>query len=198
MTDHSDTAADRTATVLLLAPEVRRTTGVLSAAALDGDRRPDRAVAVTVTGTARRWVDGWKRRAGTSTAVTCVDVDGDTRSTASASARDDPDVSVERVADPAAPEKIGRTVSDVLQRADDGGESVALFVHTLDDLLAHVSEATAFKFVYTLGEVVRRVDGTAYFHLDPDAHAAKTVQTFAVACDQTVELDGFETDRAAE
>lgn len=196
MTDDSDTAADQAATVLLLAPEVGSTAGVLSAAALDGGRQPDRAVAVTVTGTAESWLDGWERRGGPSTAITCVDVDGATRSAASESDRTTPGAEIERVTDPAALEELGRTVSDVLQRADDEGESVALFVHTLDDLLAHVDEATAFKFVYTLGEVVRRVDGVAYFHLDPDAHDPETVETFSVVCDRVVELDRFEASRS--
>jgi len=194
MSDDPD-AADQAATVLLLAPEVGSTAGVLSAAALDGGRQPDRAVAVTVTGSARNWVDGWERRARSNAAVTCVDVDGATRSAAVATGDADGGVDIERVADPSALEELGRTVCDVLQRADDEGESIALFVHTLDDLLAHVDEATAFKFVYTLGEVVRRVDGVAYFHLDPDARDSETVETFSVVCDRTVEPGEFETDR---
>jgi len=197
MTDDSDAAADQAATVLLLAPEAGSTAGVLSAAALDDDR-PDRVVAVTVTGTAERWLDGWNRRTQSDPAVTCVDVDGATRSTASESDRVGPGVEREHVADPAALEELGRTVSDVLQRADDEGESVALFVHTLDDLLAHVDEATAFKFVYTLGEVVRRVDGIAYFHLDPDGRDRETIENVSIVCDRTVEIDRFEANRSPE
>jgi len=182
------------ATVLLLAPDIGSTAGEVVAAALE--ERPDRVVAVTVAGTAERWLDGWRRSASSSpaTSVTCVDVAGDTRSVTAEAERlgDDHDgtgVAVERVRDPTALEELGRTVSDVLQRADEADERVAVVVHTLSDLCTHVDEATAFKFVYTLGEVVDRVDAAAYFHLDPAAGGPETVETFSVVCDDVVELD---------
>ena len=96
---------------------------------------------------------------------------------------------VEHVRDPTALERVGRLVSDVLQRAADNDQRVGVTVHSLSDLLQFVDEATAFKFAYTLSEVVRRVDGTVYFHLDPAAHDEETVETFSVVCDRVTRIE---------
>jgi len=154
----------------------------------------DSVVAVTVTGSAADWLERWDRHDElSSTSVTCVDATERTRSTAFSGA--DPtrevtaDATVQRVDRATDLERVGRKVSDVLQRADEGGERVGVAVHSLSDVVQRVDEATAFKFAYTLGEVVRRVDGTAYFHLDPAAHDEETVETFTVVCDRVTDAD---------
>lgn len=184
--------------VLLLAPMVRDTATEAAATLLERGSRPvDHVVGVTITHSAESWVRAWDRHAGSSTRVSCIDVDGGTRAVAASDgglARP----SVEQVADPSDLEALGRAISDVLERATDNGERLGLAVHSVSDLLHHVDEATAFKFVYTLGEVVRRVDGTAYFHVDPDSHDVDTVDTFATTCDAVVELNGDVTVTARE
>ena len=172
--------------VLLLAPDARDT-ATSAAALLESESESlDHVVGVTVTESAASWVRAWERHAGASTRVSCVDVDGRTRAVAG----DGGESVVPAVEDTQDLETLGRTVSDVLERATDGGERVGLAVHSVSDLLYHVDASAAFKFVYTLGEVVRRVDGTVYFHLDPAAHDAETIDTFAAACDAVVHLDG--------
>lgn len=188
--NESDGQLDGATSVLLLAPDVRDTAASAAASLLECEsHRLDRVVGVTVTESASSWLRAWQRHADASTRVSCVDVDGRTRAVAG-DGGESVVPSTESVEDPADLEKLGRTVSDVLEDAADGGERVGLAVHSVSDLLYHVDESTAFKFVYTLGEVVRRVDGTAYFHLDDRAHDSATVETFAAACDAVVHLEG--------
>lgn len=176
--------------VLLLAPDVRDTAAAATAALLERESQSlDHVVGVTITESAGSWVRVWERHAGASTRVSCVDVDGHTRAVAGDDGGGDLP-SVEPVDDPADLETLGRTISDVLERATDRDERVGLAVHSVSDLLYHVDEATTFKFVYTLGEILRRVDGTGYFHVDPAAHDGDTVDTIAAACDAVVHLDG--------
>jgi len=180
---------DAAESVLLLAPAVRNAGANAAATLLERGSRPlDRVVAVTVSGSADQWVDAWNRHADPLTRVSCIDVDGGTRSVTEADGGCTT-VPVERVAEPSDLETLGRAISDVLERASDDGERVGLAVHSVTDLLHHVDEASVFKFVYTLGEVVRHVDGTVYFHLDAGAHDGETVDTFAAACDAVVELN---------
>jgi hypothetical protein len=187
--DGTDVLDDATS-VLMLAPAIRDAGAKATAALFDQQRRRfDRVVAVTITGSADRWFEAWERHADPLTSVSCVDVDSETRSTATTDGGP-MTVPLERVAEPSDLETLGRAVSDELQRASDEGERVGLAVHSVTDLLDYLDESTVFKFIYTLGEVVRRVDGTVYFHLDAGAHDAETVDTFAAACDAVVEVDG--------
>ncbi|WP_436923238.1 DUF7504 family protein [Halosimplex amylolyticum] len=178
-------------TVLLLAPDVQsRPIDACVRAFQRVDERVDRAAAVTITKSASEWLSLWDRSpVSTTTPVTCVDVDEATRSAASRS-EDTAGATVRRVSDPGDLEALGRQVSDVLQQADEAGDDVGVAVHSLSGILRHVEESTAFKFVYTLGEVTRRVDGVAFFHLDPDVHEPATVETFRILCDAVVQFDG--------
>jgi len=174
-------------TVLLLAPDLQEQSTDACMAVLDGlGERVDRVVPVTVTHDASEWLSLWEREVDDGPAVAaCVNVDRTTRSTVETV--DEPVVPVERVSDPTDLETIGRRVSDALQRADEAGDSVGVAVHSLTGLLEHVDEPTGFKFVYTLGEVARRVDGVVVFHLDPNAHDDETVETFRIVCEAVVD-----------
>lgn len=186
----SDSRLEEATSVLLLAPDVRDRTTTATASLLERESRGfDHVVGVTVTESAGSWIRAWGRNADASTRVSCVDVDGRTRAVAGDGGG--PLLpSVESVEDPTDLEALGRTISDVLERSADRDERVGLAVHSVGDLLHHVEESTAFKFVYTLGEVVRRVDGTVYFHLDPRGPDAGTIDTFAAACDAVVHFEG--------
>ncbi|QLH84572.1 DUF7504 family protein [Halosimplex pelagicum] len=177
-------------TVLLLAPDVSDRPTDACMTVLDGlGDRIDRAVPVTISLPAAEWLSLWEREADTGPPLAaCVDVDRTTRSTAETAGTDGA-VPVERVVDPTDLEAIGRRVSDVLQRADDDGDRVGVAVHSLTGVLGYADEPTAFKFVYTLGEVARRVDGVVVFHLDPAAHDDETVETFRIVCDAVVDAD---------
>jgi KaiC/GvpD/RAD55 family RecA-like ATPase len=185
----SDDRLREATSVLLLAPDVRDRATTVTASLLERESRDfDHVVGVTVTESASSWVRAWRRHADAGTRVSCVDVDGRTRAVAGDGG--EPVVpSVESVEDPTDLEALGRTVSDVLERSAEGDERIGLAVHSVSDLLHHVDESTAFKFVYTLGEVVRRVDGTVYFHVDPRECDSPTVDTFAAACDAVVHLE---------
>lgn len=182
-------------TVLLLASDVSDRPTDACVTVLDGlDDRIDRAVPVTISLPATEWLSLWERKIDAEVPLAaCVDVDRTTRSVAE-TADIDGSVPVERVADPTDLEAIGRRVSDVLQRADDAGDSVGVAVHSLTGVLQHADEPTAFKFVYTLGEVARRVDAVVVFHLDPAAHDDETVETFRIVCDAVVEADRRRAD----
>lgn len=185
--DAAGVLGDATA-ALVLAPSVRDTAASATAALLEsGERTHDRVVAVTVGQSADSWLRAWDRHVDAATKVSCVDVAVGTRSAATTDggARKIP---FEQITEPADLESLGRTISDVLERTNDNGERVGLAVHSLTDLLGFVDEPTVFKFVYTLGEVVRRVDGAVYFHLDPAAHDEESVDTFAAACDAVVDV----------
>ncbi|WP_415378619.1 hypothetical protein [Halosimplex sp. TS25] len=188
--DDGDALADAT-TVLLLAPDVQsRSMDACVRAFRRIDDSIDRVAAVTLTGSASEWLSLWTHSTLSGTKpVTCVEVDETTRSAAVAT-DGATDATVERVSDPTDLEALGRRISDVLERADDAGDDVGVAVHSLTGILRHVDESTAFKFVYTLGEVTRRVDGVAFFHLDPDAHEPTTVETFRILCDTVVQSEG--------
>jgi len=188
----SDGAVDLSETplVLLLAPAVRDRPMDACVRALEGIGDDiDRVTAVTITDSARDWLSIWDQTSMCeSTPVTCIDVDGATRSTTTdvvSTAR----TQVERIRDPTDLEAVGRRVSDALDRADEADDATGIVVHSLTGILQHVDESTAFKFVYTLGEVIRRVDGIVFFHLDPGAHDAETVETFRIVCDAVVDWD---------
>ncbi|MEF8851681.1 MAG: hypothetical protein V5A28_04555 [Haloarculaceae archaeon] len=185
-----DGRLDDARSVLLLAPDVRDAAASAAASLLERESRQyDHVIAVATTESASSWVRAWNRHASDTTRVSCVDVDGQTRAVAG----DDGEPvipSVEPVESPADLEVLGRAVSDALERSDDRDERVGLAVHSVSDLLSHADESTAFKFVYTLGEVVRRVDGTVYFHFDGRTHDSATVDTFAAPCDAVVHLEG--------
>ncbi|QPV61674.1 hypothetical protein I7X12_13030 [Halosimplex litoreum] len=177
-------------TVLLLAPDAYDHSTDACVTVLDrlGDRI-DRAIPVTISLPAAEWLSQWERGADTGPPLAaCVDVDRPTRSAAGAATADST-VPVERVVDPTDLEALGRRISDVLQRTADAGDRVGVAVHSLTGVLQHVDEPTAFKFVYTLGEVARRVDGIVVFHLDPGAHDDDTVETFRIVCDAVVDTD---------
>jgi hypothetical protein len=179
---------DDATSVLLLAPAVRDAAAGAAAKLLEKDSQThDRVVAVTFSQSAESWTRVWDRHVGVATNVSCIDVDCGTR--AASADGGSAAVPVERVAKPADLKTLGRTVSNVLEQASDRGERVGLAIHSLTDLVHHVDEPTAFKFVYTLGEVVRRVEGTVYFHLDPGAHDDESIDTFAAACDAVVDID---------
>lgn len=189
-----DTAFEDVTTVLLLAPDVQgRSVDTCVRALQRVDEQIDRAAAVTINRSASEWLAQWESKpVSATTPVTCVDVDEDTRSTAS-----EPDgisgTTVERISDPTDLEALGRRISDVLERANEAGDDMGIAVHSLTSVLRHVDESTAFKFVYTLGEVTRRVDGVVFFHLDPDAHDQTSVETFRILCDEVVESSGART-----
>lgn len=179
-----------TTLVLLLAPAVRDRPMNACVRALEGIGDDiDRVVAVTVAGSARDWLSIWDGAVPSDAMpVTCIDVDTGARSMTqpvSAGAT----TQVERVHDPTDLEAVGRRVSDVLDTADEADEATGIVVHSLSGILQHVDESTAFKFVYTLGEVIRRVDGIVFFHLDPGAHDTETVETFRVVCDAVIDWD---------
>ncbi|WP_459194517.1 DUF7504 family protein [Halosimplex sp. J119] len=186
-----DTSFEDTTTVLLLVPSAQnRSVDACVRAFRRIDEQIDRAAAVTIGRSASEWLAQWERKPVSATMpVTCVDVDEDTRSTVNTGG-DVSEATVERVSDPTDLEGVGRRISDVLERADEAGDEIAVAVHSLTGVLRHVDESTAFKFVYTLGEVTRQVNGVVFFHLDPDAHDQTSVETFRILCDAVVECNG--------
>jgi hypothetical protein len=194
MTEDVDgaTVLDEATSVLLLAPAVGDAAASATATLLDrSGREYDRAVAVTIAESVDSWIRAWERHADSTTELSCIDVECETRSTTVSGADSSTTAAhVERVSEPADLEQVGRRISEVAERASDDGDRVGLAVHSLTDLLQAVDEPTVFKFVYTLSEIFRRVDGTVYFHLDAAAHDEETVDTFRVVCDALVELDG--------
>ncbi|MFB6150438.1 MAG: hypothetical protein ABEJ40_01405 [Haloarculaceae archaeon] len=171
--------------VLVLALAVRSAVVDAYANLIDCDEF-DRVIAATVS----RPPADWEHQDDCPMRVSRIDVNGHTRSAADAGpegAALPPDA---EVSDPTDLEKLGRAMSDALERANEEGDRAALVVHSVSDLLHHSDEATVFKFVYTLGEVVRRADGKVYFHFDSRAHEADTLDMFETACDAVAELDG--------
>lgn len=189
MTDGAVNLSETTM-VLLLAPAVGDRPMDACVRALEGIGEDiDQVTAVTVTDSARDWLSIWDRTSlSEATPVTCIDVDAGTRSTTQR-VSSGATTQVDRIHDPSDLEAIGRRVSDVLDAADEADDATGIVVHSLSGILQHVDESTAFKFVYTLGEVIRRVDGIVFFHLDPGGHDAETVETFRIVCDAVIDCD---------
>lgn len=101
------------------------------------------------------------------------------------------DVTVESIAEPADLSSLGIAISGFLDDSPGpDGETIVCF-HSVTALLAHVDLERAFRFLHVLSSRIRSANAVAHYHVDPNAHDARTLNTLAALFDGIVErFDG--------
>ena len=86
------------------------------------------------------------------------------------------------------------TIHERLTNWQTDAVTVACF-HSITDLLDHVDERTASRFVDSLARRFAAAGATAHFHMDPSAHDAATIDRFRDCFDTvvTTHADGTQT-----
>ncbi|MFC6726550.1 hypothetical protein ACFQE1_19715, partial [Halobium palmae] len=106
------------------------------------------------------------------------------------------EVVVSTVADPADLDELHETLQRHLERPTDGGGRAVLGFESVTALLGHVPSDDARTFLRDLIALVNRVDGDAFYLLDPTAHSPTTLVSLLPLFD-TVELDSPADEESA-
>lgn len=102
-------------------------------------------------------------------------------------------LSIETVEDPGSPVDLGVAITEHLAERSGGGSRPVVCFHTLTDLLEHLAEPRAVRFLHALVGRLRKHGADAHFHLDPAAHDDATVERLAELVDDVVEPDARAT-----
>ena len=150
---------------------------------------------VTLVDSPDERMDAWRARADGARPAKMgfVDVGGATRSSAAASVLGgDPlgDVLVRPVSSPGNLTDLGIKVSEFLSEWSDDGNRTVVCVDSLTTLLQYADLQRAFRFLHVLTGRVRALDAFAHYHLDPDAHDDRTLNTLLTLFDGVAEWDG--------
>lgn len=173
-----------------LAPNVDRICANLLAA---GDAPPDCTLWITYTRSPDEKLASWHDHGSeTVPSRTGVVVVGDrTRTTAAAGsaipARPASPV-VKTVADPTDLTGLGVAVSEFFETWATDDNRLTVCFDSLTPLLAYVSVDRACRFLRTLTTRVDALGATAHYHLDSDAHDARTVSRLGSLFDEDVTL----------
>jgi hypothetical protein len=181
-------------TVLLLAEERRGDEACADLLLGDSSDQVD-ALGITFATTPGDRVSAWQAEDAAEPASTAfVEVEHPTRSNAApdggTSRVETADaVSVDHVRDATDLARLGETITDRVSQLAERARPTALCFHSLTDLLMHVDDADAFRFVHILSEQLASAGVPAHFHADPAAHDRATVRTFEPLFDAVVEVD---------
>lgn len=94
-------------------------------------------------------------------------------------------ITVDAVSDPADLTRLGITLTRRLEEWETNPYPTVVCLHSLTELLQYVELRRLFRFVHVLQNTLKRVDGMAHFHLDPEAHGERTVRLFQTLVDQS-------------
>jgi len=100
------------------------------------------------------------------------------------------DMTIETVSSPADLTGIGIKVSSFLSEWAEDGNSIVVCFHSLTTLLQYIDLQEAFRFLHVLTGRLEAVDAVAHYHMDPDAHDEREVNTLKALFDAVVEVDG--------
>ena len=150
---------------------------------------------VTAIGTPDDRIDGWHEHVGDDLPERMAFVTlggnlrgGDAPGTLGPVATDR-DLAVESIQDPGNLTRIGVILSSYLSDWDDGEHRIGVCFDSLTTLLQYADIQKVFRFVHELSRIMHEVDGTAHYHLDPNAHDDKDVSTLKSLFDAVVELE---------
>lgn len=137
-------------------------------------------------------IDRRNPRLGERPARTAIVYVGETkRSVASAQTpATDEAVRYECVENPADLTSLGITISGILEEWANAGLEIVVCFDSLTELLEHVEQANALRFLHVTTGQVRAVDGLAHYHLDPTAHDEQTVGALKSLVEAVIERDG--------
>lgn len=190
-------ALDPGYSALLLTPSRRRDADArYIEAVVPTDPCSVRALTVSVTDSVDTVLDRWRAHADHLPVETAVVTVGDgARSAAVGSGvgemeRFTTDVVTTSVSDAGDLTGLGIAVSSCLDAWADVDEDVVVCVDSLSPLLQLVETQRLFLFLHILTTRLRAADARGYFHLDPDAHDARTLTTITSLFSVTYELGG--------
>lgn len=154
-------------------------------------------LAVDYRRTPDEYLEEWRRNAGgVPRRCAIVSVDDVTRS--AAASRGGTSVGPNAVVCAESPDDltgVGIRIHQSLSELD--GSPTVVSLDSLTVLLQYVELRRAFRFLHVLTNRVAEAEAVAHYHMDPDAHDAKTVATLESLFDAVVEYgdDGWSVDR---
>lgn len=98
-------------------------------------------------------------------------------------------VSVQRIEDATDLTSLGIEISEQIAEWEGNGNRTAVCFHSVTDLLLHVDEVVAFRFLHVLADRFAAADVVAHYHMDAGAHDETTIGTFRPLFDAVVEAD---------
>lgn len=94
-------------------------------------------------------------------------------------------LSVSAIRDPSDLPRLGITINKAIDRWEEAGDILMCF-HSLTALLQYAEPNRVFRFVHLLQN---RLNATAHYHMDVDAHDQQTIATLRPLFDAVVEYD---------
>lgn len=181
------------ANVLLLAPSMGRGQDVcptVGTAPAGGSN----LLVVLLNGPIGDRLDRWRRHEGLPDrvrVVCCEETRGATTTddgTTVTTVADVP-IPVRTVHSPASLTDLGLAIEGCLDDWTTDGARVDVCFDSLTTLLHYVDVKRAFRFLHTLAPGIRRTDGLAHFHMDPNAHDERTLAIVGSLVDATYRYD---------
>ncbi|WP_129114309.1 DUF7504 family protein [Halegenticoccus tardaugens] len=99
---------------------------------------------------------------------------------------------IETVANPNDLTGLGIAINEYLLRWEGNGNRTIACFDSLTALLQYVELETAYEFLHVLTGHLYAADAVAHFHMDPNAHESRAVESVASLCDAVVDLRGAE------
>lgn len=179
--------------VLLLAPAMSRHEGEQCSELL-GVASPEDAnlLSITLTGAPDDRLDAWQRDldGGLPDEIAVVSVNEQLRGDATSFPTDSgSSLHVGTVSNPADLTGLGIEVTKHLERWQTNDNETVICFHSLSTLLQYTDLESTFRFLHTLSGRVATIDGRAHYHMDPDVHDDKTVQTLLQLFDAVVRIE---------
>lgn len=154
-------------------------------------------VAAIYSQSVEEWLADWRTTVGELPAQSAlIDVGGTARSTAARSSdvhlATGPSVITTEPTDPA---KLLFTLREQLERVSATETPVVVSIESLTAFLDSVDEETAFRYLNLLIHQLRTTGAIGYFHIDPNAHSRRTIDTISVLFDSDVDCHPDGRDR---
>jgi len=170
--------------VLVAAPGIGDTADRLCGdlATADGDV-PEHVVSVTIAGSPEESVEAWRDRLGPGPSLSCLTINGVSRSAASATASSVGPATIEYLDSSESVQKLGRRIAAKL---DAERETVVCF-DSITELQECLGQEPTFEFLHALGSRVRAGDATGYYYIDRTVHDEETMTLYSTLFDAVVE-----------
>jgi hypothetical protein len=173
------------ANVLLVAPGVgdaadRLCCDVVTA----GGSRPDELIGVEIAGSPAETIRTWRDKLGPGPSVSCLAVDGVSRSSSSDVPSGVGTATIEYVNCSSPVRELGERISAKL---DESTETAVCF-DSITDLQECVGQEATFGFLHAIGSRIRTSDATGYYHIDRTVHDEATMTLYSTLFDAVVEV----------
>jgi len=173
------------ANVLLVAPGVGDTADRLCYDVVTADgSRPQHLIGVAIAGTPTETIQTWRDRLGPTPSVSCLAVDGVSRSAAGDVPSEVGAATIEYVDCSSPIRELGDRISAKL---DESTETAVCF-DSITDLQECVGQEAAFEFLHAIGSRIRTSDATGYYYIDRTVHDEATMTLYSTLFDAVVEV----------